>query len=363
MFTIYNNQNSLAYICLDAEKAIDTSNWLEVFKKIREKGTIVPPQITRFLIQLYLNSEAIIWYGNNHSNPFKLTQGIRQGSIMSPHLYNLYTEGLIMRINRLQIGTILPTKIDTSIIAFADDLLLISPTWKGLQLMLDECVRYGLAHGLKFNEKKTQFVVSGKSPLQNPTLHLDQDIITPCTEIKHLGFTCSLKSNKMRIQQHVEKRICEMWATTSTMISAGARKFQPKSIVSLFKSIILSKPTYGMEKVNLSTSVQVKLNQQARCCLKSLPNVSTHSKNLIHKLFDIPEATNIVDANTINLATQPLKNRSTEKHLLDSLTLKRNDTSSMITNRIDIVCRKHKINFLDKMITGKKHPCSNITNN
>ena len=252
MFTIYNNQNSLAYICLDAEKAIDTSNWLEVFKKIREKGTIVPPQITRFLIQLYLNSEAIIWYGNNHSNPFKLTQGIRQGSIMSPHLYNLYTEGLIMRINRLQIGTILPTKIDTSIIAFADDLLLISPTWKGLQLMLDECVRYGLAHGLKFNEKKTQFVVSGKSPLQNPTLHLDQDIITPCTEIKHLGVTWSLKSNKLQIQQHVEKRICELWAKTCTMISAGARKFQPKSIVSLFKSIILSKPTYGMEMESTS---------------------------------------------------------------------------------------------------------------
>ena len=57
-------------------------------------------------------------------------------------------------------------------------------------------------------KKKTQFVVSGKSPLQNPTLHLDQDIITPCTEIKHLGFTWSLKSKKMRIQQHVEKRIC-----------------------------------------------------------------------------------------------------------------------------------------------------------
>lgn len=84
----------------------------------------------------------------------------------------MYTEDLIKHINRLQIGTVLLIRIDTLIIAFADDLLLISPTLKGLQMMLDECVRYGRAHGLKFIKKKTQFVISGKSPLLNPTIHL-----------------------------------------------------------------------------------------------------------------------------------------------------------------------------------------------
>ena len=90
--------------------------------------------------------------------PARSDTRVRQVSILSPHLYNLCTEDLISCINRLQVGTVLSNKIDTSIIAFADDLLLISQTLKGLQLMLDKCVRYGLKHELKFNEQKTQFI-------------------------------------------------------------------------------------------------------------------------------------------------------------------------------------------------------------
>ena len=50
----YNGQDSPVYICsLDAEKAFDTCNWFELFKKIEKKGSI-PSTVTRFLIKLYL---------------------------------------------------------------------------------------------------------------------------------------------------------------------------------------------------------------------------------------------------------------------------------------------------------------------
>ena len=126
---------------------------------------------------------------------------------------------------------------------------------------------------------------------------------------------------------YVENRVAEVWAVSASMISAVARRFYPHSIVSLFKSIILQKLTYGMEIVNLSASNQTKLDQKARCCLKSLLNISTHSKNLIHKIFNIPDVTDVIDTNTINLATQLLKNKTTQKHLLETLTMKRSDIS------------------------------------
>ena len=64
----------------------------------------------------------------------------------------------------MNMGTLLPGEINTSIIAFADELILMSPTLHQLQRMINECVDFGKKHGIKFNESKTHFLISGKSP-------------------------------------------------------------------------------------------------------------------------------------------------------------------------------------------------------
>jgi hypothetical protein len=163
----YNDKDTPVYICsLDAEKAFDSCNWLKLLEKIASKKDI--PSVLKLLIKLYLNGEASINYKNNISDSFELTQGVRQGSILSPYLYNIYTEELLDHIMLLQLGTYLPSGVETSIIAFADDLILISPNLIGLQTMLDSCVEYGLEHCIKFNQSKTQFTISGNSHIANP---------------------------------------------------------------------------------------------------------------------------------------------------------------------------------------------------
>ena len=114
---------------LDAEKAFDSCNWHVLFKKLKQKNTI-PDTVLCFLIKLYMNGEASTKYKNCISTPFRLAQGVRQGSILSPYLYNLYTEDIIDRIQSLNIGTYLPGSINTSIIVFADDIILVKSKFK-----------------------------------------------------------------------------------------------------------------------------------------------------------------------------------------------------------------------------------------
>ena len=54
----------------------------------------------------------------------------------------MYMEDLLEDVKKLNIGTTL-NNVYTGIIAYTDDIILMSPTISGLQTMLEECISYG----------------------------------------------------------------------------------------------------------------------------------------------------------------------------------------------------------------------------
>lgn len=332
--SFYNNQGSPVYICsLDAEKAFDSCNWYRLFEKLTAREDI-PKAVIKFLIQLYLQSEAAILYDKHTSKSFRLSQGVRQGSLLSPYLYNFYTEELLRTINSMNLGTFLPGNIRTSIIAYADDIILISPTLTGLQQMLDACTNYGQYHGIKFKHSKTQFIISGKCELPNPQLSIYNNTIKPKDELHHLGFIWKKShQHRLNLKSHREYRIREMWSITSSLISAGVRKLHPNTIINLFRTLVLPKLSYGLEIVNMSLTESCSLDSQARSCLKSLLGVSKHSRNYAHQIYDIPEVSHLLSSRKHLILRQLVNNRTTQRYLLHLATLNESDRGySIIAN-------------------------------
>lgn len=100
----YNKHGSPVYICsLDAEKAFDGCNWNVLFTKLYKKG--IPSDIINVIKNLYIEGTSYVLYNGTSSHSFRLSQGVRQGSVLSPHLYNIYTENVLDEVNNLSLST------------------------------------------------------------------------------------------------------------------------------------------------------------------------------------------------------------------------------------------------------------------
>ena len=76
--------------------------------------------------------------GSNSSEFYRLTAGVRQGGALSPCLFALYVNDVIIKITSFGIGCHLGFSC-VNIILYADDILLLAPSISSLQALLYIC--------------------------------------------------------------------------------------------------------------------------------------------------------------------------------------------------------------------------------
>ena len=135
----FRNQGSPLYICsLDAEKCFDRIWHDGLFYKLLE---YLPLSYWRFLLTWYRNLNAVIRWKNRNSAPILITRGTRQGSILSPVLFNLFINDLLESLQSLPAGISIG-HMHLNSFAYADDISLFSATVTGLQLLINKCTQY-----------------------------------------------------------------------------------------------------------------------------------------------------------------------------------------------------------------------------
>ena len=95
-------------------------------------------------------------WGYSISNVFNVTNGFRQGGILSPKLFIIYIDGLSNILNNSLIGGSLGGKRINHML-YADDLCIVSLSSAGLQKLLSICDDYNncASHSITFNVKKS----------------------------------------------------------------------------------------------------------------------------------------------------------------------------------------------------------------
>ena len=97
-------------------------------------------------------------WGDCIFSPFRVSNGVRQGGILSPYLFNVYMDDLSCLLNCCNTGCVSGDTIINHLM-YADDLVLISPSATGMKELLCACEVYSLEHAIIYNSKKSTVVV------------------------------------------------------------------------------------------------------------------------------------------------------------------------------------------------------------
>ena len=91
------------------------------------------------------------------STPIKMENGVKQGGVLSPTLFCIYFDELLRRLQETDVGCHVG-HMSYAAFGYADDLLLLSPSIHGLEILVKTSESFASEYGVTFNAKKTECI-------------------------------------------------------------------------------------------------------------------------------------------------------------------------------------------------------------
>ena len=147
---------------------------------------------------------------------FTISNGVRQGGILSHRLFAVYVDDLSKQLIDARSGCFKERQCINHVM-YADDICLLSPSALGLQKLLDVCYSFSQCNDIVFNSLKSVYIVfrSKRYKLCCPTVSLHSDKLNRIPETEYLGY---LLSKEQSDDEDIAKQIRTLYIRSNKLL-------------------------------------------------------------------------------------------------------------------------------------------------
>ena len=253
---------------VDLTKAFDTVSRKGLWTILKRLGC--PPKYLNMIIKLHENQLGQIRLNSDLSEPFPITNGVKQGCVLAPTLFSVFfsmmlkqatedledeefvyiryrLDGSLFNLRRLQAHTKTFQRLIRDLL-FADDAALVAHTERALQRITTCFAESAQLFGLEVSLKKTEVLhqPAPKEAYHAPNITIGETVLKPVQQFTYLG--CTISSNA-RIDAEIDNRLAKANRAFGRLYKRVWENKHLKSStkVSVYRAVVLTTLLYGAE--------------------------------------------------------------------------------------------------------------------
>jgi hypothetical protein len=237
---------------LDIKAAYDTVNIPVLLAKLERRG--VPARWINIFLSLFQYGISAFKSPDGSTCKILRTRGLMQGSILSPWMWNLYSDDLSHKL-----AATCSSNEEFGGLSFADDLVIVADSAAMLQKRLDICAEWA-----RDNQMEWGIAKCGTLSHNNMVFHLDGQQLPNVSSYKYLGVFFNV--NGIHFAES-RRKLVEIFS--SALKSAVTLGFAGTEVVSAhwlkltwFKAFIRSKIEYELPVMSLAPANEQKVLHQ-----------------------------------------------------------------------------------------------------
>ena len=292
----HNTQVFMLFI--DLRKAYDSIPREALWRVLVKYG--IPPSMVAVIRSLHDGMYAEVSVDGDVANEFEVCNGLRQGCVVAPTLFNLYF-GLVIQQWRAKCSTFgvkilykcggklvgeRSRRLDRCLLTellFADDAVAVGSDRRSMERAAVELERIITGWGLTLSIGKTKLLVAGvpRSNVDTSPIVLKGGEIECVTEFKYLGSVLEASGGVMaEVSERIAKASKAFGALKEPIFKNSDLSCKTKCCV--YKSVVLGVLLYGSETWTTKRASTKKLEVFHNRCLRSILGISSVQQRMEH---------------------------------------------------------------------------------
>ncbi|XP_063427548.1 uncharacterized protein LOC134711049 [Mytilus trossulus] len=263
-------------VLLDAKSAFDVVVHSHLMRRLFHCG--IDDTLWRIIQSMHWQSTSAIKWEGMIADEFPVSQGVRQGGILSTDLYKVNVNPLLNRLQQSGLGCKIGNVLCNTT-ACADDIALLGKRPPDMQVQINISADYAGMEGYKLQPQKSVAIHIKPKPTKNNCepehYQLGKDPMPNVTKSTHLGIirTTSMRQN---IESNVEENVKKARRSAYALFGSGfhgENGLDPESLIHLYKTYISPVLLYGMELLTPKSAHLETLEKFQKKMLKQILSV------------------------------------------------------------------------------------------